>query len=97
MKVDKTTIVYQEGDVVAEIETQKTLKDKIAKGAEVKIKQTEGEVVLYGNTYKHKELIKKAGFKWNPVEKCWYSDAEDALENITLLLSENNISYEVIQ
>ncbi len=94
---DKTTIVYEENGVIAEIETQKSLKDKIPKGAEIKIKLKENKVILTGNTYKHKELIKQCGFKWDPIEKYWYSNSENALENITILLSENNISYEVIQ
>ncbi|MGB9694105.1 MAG: hypothetical protein ACPLYF_04610, partial [Fervidobacterium sp.] len=94
---EKTTVVYQENDITAEIEKQRTLKERIPKGAEIKIKQSGNKTILMGNTFKHKELIKQAKFRWNPIEKYWYSDAEDALENITLLLSENNISYEVIQ
>ena len=33
-------------------------------------------MIVYGDTYPIKEELKKLGFKWDPMERVWYTTAK---------------------
>lgn len=48
-------------------------------------------IIINGNTYKHKEVIKSLGFKWNPKFKTWDKNYLLSEEQKALLGSLNGI------
>ncbi len=40
-----------------------------------KVTTHDGRVMLYGNTYPHREVIRGAGAKWDAKDKAWYLPA----------------------
>lgn len=43
------------------------------------------QVDLSGDTYENRESIKAAGFKWNPVARCWRYEARPSREDAVLM------------
>lgn len=43
------------------------------------------QVDLSGETYENREAIKAAGFKWNPVARCWRYEARPSREDAVLM------------
>ena len=43
------------------------------------------QVDLSGETYENREAIKAAGFKWNPVARCWRYEAKPSREDAVLM------------
>lgn len=43
------------------------------------------QVDLSGETYENRESIKAAGFKWNPVARCWRYEAKPSREDAVLM------------
>lgn len=43
------------------------------------------QVDLSGETYENREAIKAAGFKWNPVTRCWRYEARPSREDAVLM------------
>ena len=44
---------------------------------EHEVKLTDYIMQLSGNTYEHKEDIKKNGFRWDSDKKCWFKNFEN--------------------
>jgi len=49
---------------------------KTRSGRTVYIKTKNNKVIVYGDTYPIKEELKKLGFKWDPMERVWYTTAK---------------------
>ena len=43
------------------------------------------QVDLSGETYDNREAIKAAGFRWNPVDRCWRYEAKPSREDAVLM------------
>ena len=43
------------------------------------------QVDLSGETYENRETIKAAGFRWNPVARCWRYEAKPSREDAVLM------------
>ncbi len=54
-------------------------------GFKVYAKQVKGKLIVFGDTYHVRDVLKKLKFQWDPVERAWYTSANtitlDALKS----------------
>ena len=52
-----------------------------------------GAIEISGNTFKHKEALKSAGFFWNGTEKVWYNGASKPSHIAAILKLDPNAAF----
>jgi hypothetical protein len=66
--------------VLREYEREYMLREKLIitrSRKHIYIKNQEGKIILYGDTYPIKDVLKQKGFKWDPLYKVWFISAKN--------------------
>jgi len=79
-----------------ELERKPVSEEVVMERLTVKIKRANGKVIVEGDTYHVKEVLKDYGFRWDPNAKAWYRESADT-SSIVAALRSHGVNVEVVE